>query len=227
MRVGREIQIHFDVREGRLVSQVLGKASIKADGVVDAVGGPHHGTAGSLPGEAQMRGKVIAVRRDQRAGIFHARDAADLVWPNGSDPGKTGIVVERRKAIVFFRIGRKVVIAQPREQGEVGQRSPVVPDEAVPVILTHVGFLSRRLDVVSCGSPSRKSANDEPVTATGFVLVTPGCWVNAPVNMKVAGGVRAAKQIELDAADIPAKANECASPCSQEVDADKPIACVS
>jgi hypothetical protein len=50
--VGWEIQIHLDVRERRLVSKVLGEGAIKSDGVVDAVAGPHHGTAGSLQGEA-------------------------------------------------------------------------------------------------------------------------------------------------------------------------------
>ncbi len=90
----------------------------------------------------------------------------------------------------------------------MGQRLPVVADEAVPIVLTHVGFLARRLDVGFVGKPEqeigKRRAGDRDRICRGYS----GLLGVHPGKYEGPGSVRAAKQIEFDAADIPAKAND-------------------
>ena len=124
-RVEREIvgnvAVGLDIGEGRLISQILDEAAVLDHAVIDGVAGAYDGFLRSVPSQADMGRKVVAVRIDETARIFLAADGTDLVGLDRGDVRKAGVIVEGGEAIVFFDEGREVVVAETEAEGEVGK----------------------------------------------------------------------------------------------------------
>ena len=84
----------------------------------------------------------------------------------------------------------------------------------------------RRFDAGLVRYAQQEIGKRQPVTATGFVAATPGCWVYAPVNMKVPVAFVPPNRLNSMRRTSPPKRTMCV-PCSQEADAEMPIAWVS
>src|ERR1700677_81360 len=81
----RNVAIDFHVRERRLVGKLLNERAVLRACVVDGVCGPHDGVLHRLPGQADVRREVIAIRMDKATRITrtgYRTDLSRLYWCN-------------------------------------------------------------------------------------------------------------------------------------------------
>ena len=215
-RVEREIvgnvAVGLDIGEGRLISQILDEAAVLDHAVIDGVAGAYDGFLRSVPSQADMGRKVVAVRIDETARIFLAADGTDLVGLDRGDVRKAGVIVEGGEAIVFFDEGREVVVAETEAEGEVGKDAPIVAGEKIPVGFASVRGLIGRFDFGFLRQTEKKIREGRAGRSEGIAAGDTRRFSVGAGKDVATGGVRGAtEEIELHATKIAAKTKDVAA----------------